>query len=574
MDNRLQKRPSAECDALHYGMNWDPVDWEKPQVVVENTFGDSHPGSSHLNELSREAEMGIWESGGRPARYTVTDMCDGVCQGTRGMSYSLLMRDFMAAMVEIQMVTRPVDGIVFISSCDKSVPAHLVAAARLKLPSVFLPGGTMSAGAEFLCTDRLWEQERQYELGVLSSEELLAQQLVTCPSPGACQGMGTATTMQIMTEALGLASPGSAIIPATNNAIKRAARETGRIITNLIKKRIGIQDIVTRNSFENAITLHAAIQGSANAILHLLAMAKEIDLDIDVNLFDKIHRRVPVLTNIQPIGAYPSEWLWYAGGIPAVMLQLRDLLHLDCLTVTGKTLGENLDLWQRSFNPKWQQKFLDNVGVNSQDIIRPRDKPLSENGSTAILKGNLCPGGAVIKHSALVPAMLKHTGRAKVFETEDEALNALSNNEIKPGEIIVVRYQGPKAAGMPEMFRISDAIACRKEFAKSTAVITDGRYSGYTRAPAIGYLSPEAYAGGMLALVEDADIIALSALLTTTLIGQKDVIEALEGQGKREKYKVLLGGGAVTKAWADEIGADGYAENGYGAVKLVKSFIA
>ena len=510
MDSQQRKRPSAECDALHYGMGWYPDDWDKPQVVVETTFGDSHPGSCHLSELSREVEMGLWESGSRPVRYTVTDICDGVCQGTRGMSYSLPMRDFMAAMIEIQMVTRPVDGIVFVSSCDKSIPAHLVAAARLKLPAAFLPGGTMSAGAQFLCTDRLWEQERQREQGSLSTEELLAQQLTTCPSPGACQGMGTATTMQILTEALGLALPGSAIIPVSNNAISRSAREVGRAITSLIQRGITIQDIVTKKSFENAIVLHAAIQGSANAILHLLAMARELDLEITVDHFDQIHRQVPVLTNVQPIGSYPSEWLWYAGGVPAVMIELRDLLHLDTLTVTGRTLGENLDDHRNSITTKWQQGFLDNVSVSPQEVIRPRDNPLAENGSTAILKGNLCPGGAVIKHSALVENMLVHTGAAKVFETEDAGLDALSNGGITPGEIIVIRYQGPKAAGMPEMFRISDAIACRKEFVETTAVITDGRYSGYTRAPAVGYLSPEAYDGGMLALLENGDTITLN----------------------------------------------------------------
>lgn len=510
MTTLTKRGKSAECDALHYGMDWHPTDWSKPQVVIETSFGDSHPGSSHLADLGRDVELGIWEKGGRSVRYTVTDICDGVCQGTPGMSYSLPMRDFMAAMIEIQMVTRPVDGMVFVSSCDKSIPAHLIAGARLRLPSIFLPGGTMSAGAEFLCTDRLWEEERQFEEGKLCSEELLAQQLTTCPSAGACQGMGTASTMQVITEALGLALPGSALIPATNNFIKRAGREAGQSIMRLIEGGITIEKIVTRQSLENAIVLHAAIQGSANAILHLLALAVELDLELDVGLFDQIHRRVPILTNVQPIGSYPCEWLWYAGGVPRVMMELKDFLHLDALTATGKTLGENLRAWSASYIPKWQRKFLTNLGNFPEDIIKKRKDPIRKNGSIAVLKGNLCIGGAIIKHAALVSSMLVHTGKARVFETENAALAALSSNEIIPGEIVVIRYQGPKGAGMPEMFRISDAIACRREFADTTAVITDGRYSGYTRAPAIGYLSPEAYDGGVLAVLQDGDTITIN----------------------------------------------------------------
>ena len=329
MNGQEMRKTSAETDSLYYAIGWEMEDLNKPQIMIASTYGDSHPGSSHLNVLVEQAEHGVYEAGGAPAKYYVTDICDGVCQGSVGMRYSLLSRDIIAIMIEIQSITKPLDAAVFISSCDKSVPAHLLASARIEAPSVIVPGGAMIQGAASLSCDQMWEYERQMNAGKISSCDYRNYQKVACPSEGACQGMGTASTMQVIAEALGLTLPNAALLPVSNSEIRRKAKEAGKWAVNLAKRNIKMKDIVSKESILNAIVVHSALCGSANAILHLTAFAQEMGYDLPLETFDEIHKKIPVLTDVQPVGKYPTEWFWYAGGTLQVMSYLKPFLNLD-----------------------------------------------------------------------------------------------------------------------------------------------------------------------------------------------------------------------------------------------------
>ena len=507
--SQQQRSAGAEIDPLYYAMGWTWEDLGKRKVIIESTYGDSHPGSSHLNSLVEQAFYGALESGSMPARYYTTDICDGVCQGTAGMSYSLLSREYIAAMVEIHCATQPVDGLVLISSCDKAIPAHLLGAARCGLPAIFVPGGSMLAGADMMACDQMWELERRVGEGRLDAAEYRLMQTAACPSAGACQGMGTASTMQVIVEALGLTLPGFSLVPTGYSELARCARAAGRKIGHLIDNGLSIDRIVTEKSLHNAIVVHSAVCGSTNAVLHLSAFAQELGLEIDLELFDGIHREIPVLVDVQPVGKYPTEWFWAAGGVMRVLDLLRDHIYLDALTVTGRTMGENLEEWRASAQHDIHSRYLANCGISPEQVIRPPDAPFSPEGGLAILRGNLCPEGAIVKHAAVVPEMQRHVGAACVYDDEDEAIRDLLEGKIQPGSVTVIRYQGAKAAGMPEMFRISDALARKPELVRTTAIVTDGRYSGFTNGPAIGYVAPEAYAGGPLAVVQDHDLIEI-----------------------------------------------------------------
>jgi dihydroxy-acid dehydratase len=321
--------------------------------------------------------------------------------------------------------------------------------------------------------------------------------------------MGTAATMQVISEALGLALPWSALIPATNAEIKRAARGAGQQIMRLVKLGITPDKILTRKAFENAIMVHSAIGGSLNAVMHIIAIAREIGIDLHAETFDRIHRQIPVLVDTKTAGQYPTELFWYAGGVPFVMQELKSFLHLDALTVTGFTVGENLEAFRKNEMPKFAEMFLGNYKLNKRNVIYPLQKPLKPEGAFALLKGNLAPMGATIKKFAVVEEMQVHQGPARVFETEREAVDALISKEIKPGDVVVIRYQGPKAVGMPEMFFMSELIASDPILSSTTSLITDGRFSGATKGPCVGYLGPEAMDGGPIAVVEDDDIILI-----------------------------------------------------------------
>jgi dihydroxy-acid dehydratase len=503
------RQVNFQGDALRLGMNWTEEDLAKPQVLVDSAHGHGHPGTFHFRPLIEEVSNGVFEAGGKPGVFTVSDICDGVAQAHAGMSYSLVSRDVMAAMIEIHALGHPHDGMVLISGNDKSVPAHLMAIARCNLPAIHLPGGTQLNGPDYVTSDQMWSMGAAVQRGELPREELERAQAVACPTCGACQFMGSASTGQILSEALGLALPGSALIPVPLARHLRFARLAGKQVLKLIAEDITPAKILTREAFENAIMLHAAVGGSTNALLHLPVIAREVGIDVTLDDFDRIHRRVPVLANAKTTGRYPVEYLWYAGGVPAVMLELQDLLHMDCLTVTGQTLGENLSQIQRANFFAETQGYLHNVNVSQQEILRPRSEPFGPEGGIAVLRGNLAPAGAVVKYFSVPDEMHVHVGPARVFDSEDSAIESLLARRVQPGDVVVIRHEGPRANGMPEMYFATAIIAADPALNTTTAVVTDGRFSGAAKGPAVGHVAPEAVDGGPIALVEEGDLVEI-----------------------------------------------------------------
>ena len=513
--SQKMRQLAPEMDPLRLGTGWKPEDLAKPQVLVESTFGDSHPGSGHLDKLVAAACEGIDEAGGHGARYFCTDICDGESQGTDGINFSLASREMIANMIEIHANATPFDGAVYMASCDKGMPANLMALARVNTPAVVVTGGTMSAGPDLLTLEQLGMYSAKYERGEIDEDKLNWAKQNACPSCGACSFIGTASTMQIMAEALGLALPGSALLPATSPDLLDYARRAGRQAVTLARQGLRPSDIVTMDSFENAILVHAAISGSTNALLHLPAIAHEFGIQIDGDTFDRLHRGAKYLLDVRPAGRWPAEFFYYAGGVPAVMEEIRDALHLDAMTVTGKTLGENLaELCENGFYDRCQ-RWLDaanekyGIHVTKQDIIRPASDPLGTDGSIAILKGNLAPEGAVIKHTACPKEMFRAVLHARPFDSEEECLDAVLHHKVQKGDAVFIRYEGPRSSGMPEMFYTSEAISSDKELGRAIALITDGRFSGASTGPVIGHCSPEAQTGGPIALVEEGDLIEI-----------------------------------------------------------------
>ena len=504
------RKIAPEQDPLRIGMGWTVEELPLPQIMVESTFGDSHPGSVHLFELVGEVCAGVRENKGRPARYFTTDICDGMAQGHDGINYSLVSRDGIANMIEIHAGATPFDGGVFLCSCDKAVPAHLMAIGRINMPSVLVTGGVMEAGPGLLTLEQIGKYSAMYERGEITKEKLDYYKHNACPTCGACSFMGTASTMQIMGEALGLALPGTSLLPATNPELKEVARTAGRRVVELALSNLRPRDIVTKKSFDNAMIVHAAISGSTNTLLHIPTIAREFGLDVLAQRFDELHKKALYLLDIRPTGKWPAEYFYYAGGLPRIMEEIRHLLHLDQMTVTGKTIGENLDdLKQNGYYDKTHE-MCKKVGLTWQDIVRPFDRALGRSGAIAILKGNLAPDGAVIKHTACPKEMHEVVLTARPFDSEEEAYRAVINKQISPGDAVFIRYEGPKGSGMPEMFYTTEAISSDPDFGKTVALITDGRFSGATTGPAIGHVSPEAANGGPIALVEPDDLIEIN----------------------------------------------------------------
>ena len=501
------RKIAPEQDPLRMGMGWCAEDLEKPQIMVESTFGDSHPGSAHLLELVEQTVSGVNISGGKAARYFATDICDGMAQGHDGINYSLASRDTIANLIEIHAGATPFDGGVFLSSCDKAVPAHLMAIGRINMPAILVTGGVMDAGPDLLTLEQIGKYAAQCARGEITGEQLVWYKQHACPSCGACSFMGTASTMQIMGEALGLMLPGSALMPATCEDLRQVAYRAGRQVMELAKQGINPRDIVTMESFENAIMVHAAISGSTNSLLHIPAIAHEFGLELDAEMFDRMHRGAHYLLDIRPAGTWPAQYFYYAGGVPRVMEEIRSMLHLDVMTVTGKTLGENLDELKRSGFYEKCDAYCARIGRKWQDIIRPFDSAIGTDGAIAILKGNLAPDGAVIKHTACPQEMFSSVLRARPFDSEEAALDAVLKHNIQPGDAVIIRYEGPKGSGMPEMFYTTEAISSDPQLGRSIALITDGRFSGASTGPAVGHVSPEAADGGPIALVEEGDLI-------------------------------------------------------------------
>jgi len=500
---------APENDPLKIGMGWTIEDLDKPQIMVESTFGDSHPGSAHLLGLVNQAMKGIHEAGGRGARYFVTDICDGIAQGHDGINYSLPHRDMMAHMMEIHGLSTGFDGGVFIASCDKSVPACLMGLCRLDMPSIVITGGVMDAGPDLLTLEQIGAYSAMCQRGEITEEKLTYYKQHACPSCGACSFMGTASTMQIMAEALGLMLPGSALMPATSPDLQDMAYKAGIQILELIRLGIKPSDIVTMKAIENAIMVHAAISGSTNSLLHLPAMAHELGIEIDADTFDRLHRGAHYLLDIRPAGRWPAQFFYYAGGVPRVMEEIKPMLHLDVMTVTGKTLGENLETLKQSDFYERCEANLKPWGLKRTDIIRTYEEPIGTNGTVAILKGNLAPDGSVVKHSAVPREMFQAVLKARPFDCEEDAIHAVLTHQVQPGDAVIIRYEGPKGSGMPEMFYTTEAISSDAELGKTIALITDGRFSGASKGPAIGHVSPEAAEGGPIALIEEGDLIEI-----------------------------------------------------------------
>lgn len=519
LKSQEMRKLAPELDPLRIGTGWKKEDLEKPQVMIESTFGDSHPGSGHLNILVDEVRKGVAEAGGYGARYFCTDICDGESQGTDGINYSLASREMIANMIEIHANATPFDAGVYLSSCDKGLPGNLMGLARVDIPAIVVPGGTMNAGPELLTLEQLGMYSAKYERGEIDKEKLDWAKCNACPNCGACSFIGTASTMQIMAEALGLALPGSALMPAASPDLLAYAREAGKQAVRLAgSENMKPSNIVTYESFENAILVHAAISGSTNCLLHIPALAHEFGIEITGDTFDRLHRNARYLLDVRPAGKWPAECFYYAGGVPAIMEEIKEHLHLDVMTVTGRTLGENLDELKNNGCyekcEKWLHEFNKRYGIEltRQDIIHPYDKAIGTDGSIAILRGNLAPEGAVIKHTACPKEMFKSILRARPFDSEEECLDAVLKHKVQKGDAVFIRYEGPKGSGMPEMFYTSEAISSDAELGKSIALITDGRFSGASTGPVIGHCSPEAVDGGPIALVEEGDLIEIDVM--------------------------------------------------------------
>lgn len=498
-----------EIDPLWIGSGKSLSDISKPQILVESTAGDSHPGSRHLFSVVESVKNSVYASQAMPSVYTVTDMCDGAATGHSGMNYSLVSRNVIAGMVEIHAKASGFDGIVAISTCDKAIPGHLMSILRLDIPAIHICGGSMAPGPNFISADTCYETNLRVSEGKMTKEEELYFKRNACPSCGACQYMGTASTMQCMSEALGMALPSNALVPANGNIINQIALDAGKRIAELVNEDLRPSKILTKSSFENAIKIHAAIGGSANAVLHIPAVAKEMGIEITLDDFERLSKGVPLLTSIMTAGKWPTQYFWYAGGIPRIIKELQNILDMDALTVTGHTLGENMEYLEKIGYFRRSDEYMKNFNLKASDIIKPFDSPEDTDSGISILKGNLAENGSVIKHCAVDKSMYYFEGKAKVFENEESAEEAIYNGTIKPGDVVVIRYVGQKAAGMPEMLKATDAVCNKEELNNSCALITDGRFSGASRGPCVGYLFPEAAEGGTIAYIDDGDIIEI-----------------------------------------------------------------
>lgn len=484
--------------SLLKAMGYTDDEIARPIIGVANSANEIVPGHIHLNEIAEAVKAGVRSAGGTPMEFSTIGVCDGLAMGHPGMKYSLCSRELIADSVEIMATAHPFDALVLVPNCDKIVPGMLMAALRLNIPAILISGGPMLAGSfqgKALDLISVFEGVGSFSSGKMTEEKLKFLEDNACPGYGSCSGMFTANSMNCLSEALGLALPGNGTIPAVMAERKRLAKYAGVRIMHLYQRNIRPRDIAVLAAFKNAIRVEMALGASTNTVLHLPAIAHEAKVLLDLDLFNQLSKSTPNLCRLSPAGTSHLEDLHRAGGIPAVMSELarEDLLNLKVMTVTGKSVRENI------FN----SKVLDN------EVIRPIEKPYSAEGGLAILKGNLAPEGAVVKQSAVAPEMLKHTGAARVFESEEEAMAAILKKKVRKGEVLVIRYEGPKGGpGMREMLSPTSAIV-GIGLDKEVALLTDGRFSGGTRGAAIGHISPEAAEGGPIAIVHNGDIIEI-----------------------------------------------------------------
>lgn len=482
--------------ALMYAMGLTKKEIERPLIGIVNAQNEVIAGHLHLDEIAEAAKIGVRMAGGLPMEFPAIGVCDGIAMGHTGMKYSLASRELIADSIETMAIAHAFDGLILIPNCDKIVPGMLMAAARLNIPSVVISGGPMVAGklnGETLDFTSCMESVGACASGKISEGELEDVAMASCPGCGSCSGLFTANSMNCLTEALGMGLSFNGTAFAHSGERKRMAKEAGEYLMELIKNDIKPLDILTKEAFENAITMDMAMAGSTNTVLHLPAIAHEAGIDLELSLFDEISAKTPCLTKLSPSGKYHMEDLHYAGGIPAMMKELckLNLINEGCLTVTGETV----------------RLKLENSKIRDTEVIHTVENPYSKKGGLAILKGNLAVDGAVVKESAVAKEMLVHEGPARVYNSEEEAVEAIFSNKINKGDVIVIRYEGPKGGpGMREMLSPTSAIA-GMGLDKDVALLTDGRFSGATRGASIGHVSPEAMEGGIIALVEEGDTI-------------------------------------------------------------------
>ena len=497
-DNVKKGMQQAPHRSLFNALGFTKEEMDKPLVGIVSSYNEIVPGHMNLDKIVNAVKMGVAEAGGVPVVFPAIAVCDGIAMGHIGMKYSLVTRDLICDSTECMALAHQFDALVMVPNCDKNVPGLLMAAARVNVPTVFVSGGPMLAGhvkGKKRSLSSMFEAVGSYAAGTMSEEDVCEYEEKVCPTCGSCSGMYTANSMNCLTEALGMGLQGNGTIPAVYSERIRLAKHAGMAVMEMYKKDIRPRDIMTKEAILNALTVDMALGCSTNSMLHLPAIAHEVGFDFDISFANEISEKTPSLCHLAPAGPTYMEDLNEAGGVYAVMNELSELglLHLDCMTVTGKTVGENIK------------------GVENKDtsVIRPLDNPYSKTGGLAVLKGNLAPDGGVVKRSAVAEEMMVHEGPARVFDCEEDAIAAIKGGKIVAGDVVVIRYEGPKGGpGMREMLNPTSAIA-GMGLGSSVALITDGRFSGASRGASIGHVSPEAAVGGPIALIEEGDIIAI-----------------------------------------------------------------
>lgn len=497
-DNVRVGMQQAPHRSLFNALGMTKEEMERPLVGIVCSYNEIVPGHMNLDKIAQAVKMGVAMAGGTPVMFPAIAVCDGIAMGHIGMKYSLVTRDLIADSTEAMAIAHQFDALVMIPNCDKNVPGLLMAAARVNVPTVFVSGGPMLAGhvkGNKTSLSSMFEAVGSYAAGTMTEEDVYEYECKTCPTCGSCSGMYTANSMNCLTEALGMGLPGNGTIPAVYSERLKLAKHAGMAVMDMYRKGIKPRDIITKESIINALTVDMALGCSTNSMLHLPAIAHEIGFDFDISFANEISAKTPNLCHLAPAGHTYMEDLNEAGGVYAVIKQLADagLINKDCMTVTGKTIGEAV---------------ANSVNKNPE-VIRPMDNPYTVTGGLAVLKGNLAPDGSVVKRSAVVPEMLAHKGLARVFDCEEDAIAAIKGGKIVEGDVVVIRYEGPKGGpGMREMLNPTSAIA-GMGLGSSVALITDGRFSGASRGASIGHVSPEAAVGGPIALVEEGDMIEI-----------------------------------------------------------------
>ena len=530
-DNARAGMQQAPARSLFNALGFTPEEMKKPMVGIVSSYNEIVPGHMNIDKIVDAVKLGVAEAGGVPVVFPAIAVCDGIAMGHIGMKYSLVTRDLIADSTECMALAHQFDALVMVPNCDKNVPGLLMAAARLNLPTVFVSGGPMLAGhvqGKKRSLSSMFEAVGSYAAGTMTEEDVCEYENKVCPTCGSCSGMYTANSMNCLTEALGMGLRGNGTIPAVYSERIRLAKHAGMAVMDMYNKGIKARDIITKDAIMNALTVDMALGCSTNSMLHLPAIAHEIGFDFDISFANPISEKTPNLCHLAPAGPTYMEDLNEAGGVWAVMKELADigLLNTDCMTVTGRTVGENI---------------ANAVNLNPE-VIRPVDNPYSKTGGLAVLKGNLAPDGSVVKRSAVVEEMMVHEGPARVFDCEEDAIAAIKGGKIVEGDVVVIRYEGPKGGpGMREMLNPTSAIA-GMGLGSSVALITDGRFSGASRGASIGHVSPEAAVGGPIAFVEEGDIIRINIPeMTLELDVSDEVLAERKARWQPREPKVTTG---------------------------------